>query len=301
MGVKPSIIITSYKMQSQSEGNCKNGPTVVRFRSILESETCKLTQMCDRWVIKLEEASETLTPEIKGEIRSIVGQGRLLMAERFGQFSALVDNCEFKKGEKETTCTDLQGFWEMIYIQVEDVYQKFSRLEALELRGWVEDVVVSSNMDSNEESKKLKVKKIVKKRIGSIASPGVRQFIAQQREKKKRDVNMNMNDKLSVDETVSLEEESAVGSSRSCFSPERTFDGGFFSVKSPAALKVLQSPRNTRSAGCEKVVKIVKSSSSKRMSGLVSPYVSQVAKRVLDTSSLSPVNTLRRSSLFEDV
>jgi len=299
MGVKPSIIITSYKMQSQSEGNCKNGPTVVRFRSILESETCKLTQMCDRWVIKLEEASETLTPEIKGEIRSIVGQGRLLMAERFGQFSALVDNCEFKKGEKETTCTDLQGFWEMIYIQVEDVYQKFSRLEALESRGWVEDVIVSSNMDSNEESKKLNVKKIVKRRIGSISRSGVKQFIAQQREKKKRDVDLNMDDKLSVD--VSLEEESAVGSSRSCFSPERMFDGGFFVVNSPAALKVLQSPRNTRSAGCEKVVKIVKSSSSKRMSGLVSPYVSQVAKRVLDTSSLSPVNTLRRSSLFEDV
>ena len=52
-------------MQSQSEGNGKNGPTVVHFRSILESETSKLTQMCDRWVIKLEEANENLTPEIQ--------------------------------------------------------------------------------------------------------------------------------------------------------------------------------------------------------------------------------------------
>ena len=107
---------------------------------------------------------------------------------------------------------------------------------------------MSSKMDSNEDSKKLGIKKKVKKQIGTTASPGVRHFIAQQREKKKRDVNMNMNEKLSV-ETVSLEEESAVGSSRSCFSPERMFDGGFFSVNSPAALKVLQSPRNTRSAG----------------------------------------------------
>ena len=113
----------------------------------------------------------------------------------------------------------------------------------------MEDVVVSSNVDSYEESKKLDVKKMVKKRIGSSASPGVRQFIAQQREKKKRDVNMNTNDKLSVDVSVSLEGESAVESSRSVFSPERMFDGGFFSVNSPAALKVLQSPRNTRSAG----------------------------------------------------
>ena len=107
---------------------------------------------------------------------------------------------------------------------------------------------MSSKMDGNEDSNKLSVKMKVKKRIGTTANSGVRHFIAQQRQIKKRDVNMNMSEKLSV-ETVSLEEESAVGSSRSCFSPERMFDGGFFSVKSPAALKVLQSPRNTRSAG----------------------------------------------------
>ena len=52
-------------MQSQSEGNVKNALTVVQFRSFLKSETSKLTQLCDRWVIKLEEASENLTPEIK--------------------------------------------------------------------------------------------------------------------------------------------------------------------------------------------------------------------------------------------
>ena len=48
----------------------------------------------------------------------MIGQGRLVMAERFNQFSGLVDNCEFKQGEKETTCMDLKGFWEMIYFQV---------------------------------------------------------------------------------------------------------------------------------------------------------------------------------------
>ena len=57
-------------------------------------------------------------PILQGKIRCVVGQARLVMAERFVQFSGLVDNCEFKKGEKETTCTDLRGFWEMIYFQV---------------------------------------------------------------------------------------------------------------------------------------------------------------------------------------
>lgn len=54
----------------------------------------------------------------KDLIRTAVGQTRLLMGERFKQFEGLVDNCEFKRGEKETTCTDLDGFWDMINFQV---------------------------------------------------------------------------------------------------------------------------------------------------------------------------------------
>ena len=57
----------------------------------------------------------------------MVGQARLVMAERFVQFSGLVDNCEFKQGEKETTCSDLRGFWEMIYFQVK-IFEIFELL-----------------------------------------------------------------------------------------------------------------------------------------------------------------------------
>lgn len=53
-----------------------------------------------------------------GNIRTVIGQAELLMKQRFKQFTGLVDNCEFNSGEKEVTCTDLQGFWDMIYFQV---------------------------------------------------------------------------------------------------------------------------------------------------------------------------------------
>ena len=72
-------------------------------------------------------------------MRTVVGQARLLMKERFGQFRGLVDDCEFSRGEKITTCTDLQGFWEMIYFQVEDVNRKFNALKEAEGRGWTEE------------------------------------------------------------------------------------------------------------------------------------------------------------------
>jgi len=55
---------------------------------------------------------------VEGQIRTTVGQAQLLMKQRFKQFSGLIDNCEFGTGEKATLCTDLQGFWDMIYFQV---------------------------------------------------------------------------------------------------------------------------------------------------------------------------------------
>jgi len=55
---------------------------------------------------------------VRGSIRTTIGQAELLMAERFKQFAGLVDNCEFGTGLKEVTCSDLQGFWDMVYFQV---------------------------------------------------------------------------------------------------------------------------------------------------------------------------------------
>ncbi|KAJ8788386.1 hypothetical protein J1605_000442 [Eschrichtius robustus] len=78
----------------------------------------------------------TRATNAKDLIRTAVGQTRLLMRERFKQFEGLVDNCEYKRGEKETTCTDLDGFWDMLSFQIEDINQKFNNLTKLEESGW---------------------------------------------------------------------------------------------------------------------------------------------------------------------
>ena len=51
-------------------------------------------------------------------MRTAIGKAQLLIAQRFKQFSGLIDNCEFNTGEKETTCQDLDGFWDMVFFQV---------------------------------------------------------------------------------------------------------------------------------------------------------------------------------------
>lgn len=58
---------------------------------------------------------------MEGEVRSVQGQVRLLIRERFGQFLGLVDQCERQIGPKPTTLFDLQGFWEMVLLQVQPI------------------------------------------------------------------------------------------------------------------------------------------------------------------------------------
>ncbi|XP_014802485.1 PREDICTED: disks large-associated protein 5 [Calidris pugnax] len=103
------------------------------FRNILRSETERLTSQCLQWDGKIEL---DIPEDAKDLIRTTTGQTRLLIAERFKQFEGLVDNCEFKRGEKETTCTDLDGFWDMVNFQIEDVNKKFENLKKLQDNEW---------------------------------------------------------------------------------------------------------------------------------------------------------------------
>ncbi|XP_064179813.1 disks large-associated protein 5-like isoform X2 [Anguilla rostrata] len=110
---------------------------VLYFRSVLASETAQLSSLCEEWHLRPEDSS--IPEESRDRIRTAVGQARLLMKERFSQFQGLVDDCELGRGEKVTTCTDLQGFWDMVYFQVEDVIRKFDALREAESRGWQEE------------------------------------------------------------------------------------------------------------------------------------------------------------------
>ncbi|NXX76824.1 DLGP5 protein, partial [Urocolius indicus] len=122
---------TAIEMKSDDAGEQERG--VPYFRNILRSETERLMSQCLQW----DGKSELDIPEdAKDLIRTTVGQTRLLIAERFKQFEGLVDSCEFKRGEKETTCTDLDGFWDMVNFQIEDVNKKFDNLKKLQDNEW---------------------------------------------------------------------------------------------------------------------------------------------------------------------
>jgi len=270
---------------------------------MLALETIRLTGLCEAWENNLEKNKEKMSEVIEGELRSVIGQGRLVMAERFAQFSGLVDNCEFKQGEKETTCMDLKGFWEMIYFQVVDVDRKFDDLEKIEANNWVEIVVEQPVVPKkNQEGvSRKRAAAVVKK----VASAGLKALIAAKRRKAGKVVDEKgvgaVKEAAREIDAINIIIDKASDETTCLISPDKTFDGGFFSIKSPSR-QLAKSPtaRETQSTGCDRLRKSVLTESAKRVSGLVSPFVSQVARRAMGNGEkLGPVKDSRRSSLFE--
>nr|XP_034958219.1 disks large-associated protein 5 [Zootoca vivipara] len=186
------------------------------FRNLLRCETEKLESHCLEW----DGAAEADIPEDgKNLVRTTVGQTRLLIAERFKQFEGLVDNCEFRRGEKETTCNDLDGFWDMVNFQVEDVKKKFENLRKLQENGW--------KMADNVQAKRPPLKKKTAPERATKAGGGS----VERRAARKRLAAI----KAAVKNRIKAE--GLVVEAAGQESPKEvekvTFDGGFFKIESP--------------------------------------------------------------------
>ncbi|XP_067679466.1 serine-rich adhesin for platelets-like isoform X2 [Haliotis asinina] len=210
----PALEKTGTSEESKSQATAAGASAgvdhdVLYFRNLLTSETARLNEYITLWNKTKEEEATNISEEVEGQIRTTVGQAQLLIDQRFKQFRGLVDNCEFKTGEKETTCTDLQGFWDMIYFQVEDVDKKFDDLKTLQANNW------------QEVKKAVPVKKVVKKKTSAPLKPkagGPSKFAAFRAQMKKQ------------------KEEEAKSSAAAAASPAesvKVIDFGFFTVTSP--------------------------------------------------------------------
>lgn len=157
------------------------------FRNLLKQETDRLNDTCKKWD-KISNEEENLHDEVTGQIRTTIGQAHLLIDQRFRQFSGLIDLSEDKNAEKQATASDLQGFWEMIYYQVEDVNAKFDALEKLKENNWQE-----------EEKKTRKITRKTKpKKEAAVASTKGRSKVARTRSRI-QEMKMAMKAKMAAD------------------------------------------------------------------------------------------------------
>ncbi|XP_052639534.1 disks large-associated protein 5 isoform X2 [Harpia harpyja] len=206
-----STDITALEMKSDDIREQEHD--VPYFRNILRSETERLMSQCLQWDGKLEL---DIPEDAKDLIRTTVGQTRLLIAERFKQFEGLVDNCEFKRGEKETTCTDLDGFWDMVNFQIKDVNKKFDNLKKLQDNEWQPLDVPSKVI----VKKKTIPNRVSKPKLGAAARTAAQNRLAA--------IKAVMRDKMKHDGAVDHTHQEKLPEVEKV-----VFEAGFFRIESP--------------------------------------------------------------------
>lgn len=195
----------------------ENQHDVPYFRDTLRLEIERLTSLCVHWEQNTEVTDVEIPEDAKALIRTTVGQTRLLMTERFKQFEGLVDDCEFKRGEKETTCTDLDGFWDMVNFQVEDVLKKFTDLDRLKENAWQQ-----VNIQAKKVKKKIAPVAASKPNQGDNARAAARNRLAA--------IKAAMKNKTKQEDVLSEASETQATKDANTV----VFDAGFFKVESPA-------------------------------------------------------------------
>ncbi|XP_017880981.1 disks large-associated protein 5-like [Ceratina calcarata] len=146
--------------------------TAQYFQFLLNREIERLNDLCDKWA-KIQNEPET-TEDGRYEINQAIGQTNLLMNKKFERFRRLVADCETGKGEMLVTCKDLQGFWDMMYMEIENCDERFEKLEKLRALGW-------EQIESPVRKPVVKKRNIAKKKVAPTRSSSLRSFLARKR------------------------------------------------------------------------------------------------------------------------
>jgi len=243
------------------------------FEKLLEQEKIKMVSVCQMWEAKLRHMAPEIPEAIQGMIRSAVGQGRQILAERFPQFRDLVDRCASGAGLPKVLVSDLQGFWEMIDIQVKDVQEKFSAVSVSESNGWNLPLASEEVLAVKTISKAPLAHKGNSSRSRSAPSEGLKELIVQRRRKMQTDKIVEVH----IEKGETIESKTAQLSPL----PLKTFDGGFFTLSSPAAC-LLRDARTrcqtARSVGRKATINRLVTASAGRTAPLLSPFMSRYGK-----------------------
>ncbi|XP_054164467.1 disks large-associated protein 5-like [Oppia nitens] len=151
------------------------------YRDLVTTETNKFKILCHQWTQTMDNEPD-ITEEAVGHIRSTIGKTNLFINQRFKQFSGLIDDCEMKRGVKETKVEDLQGFWEMIYFQILDLHQSFERLNQLKDNKWTELEVKPKDVPKAAPNKRV-IKVLPKHTSKPIVRSKIREQIQNMRNK----------------------------------------------------------------------------------------------------------------------
>lgn len=150
------------------------------FIRILEEQTARLLELADKAENELN--TPNLSEEVIGKLRSASGKARLLVSQKMQQFKGLcTNNITQSEGEAfPTTNEDLQGFWDMVNLQVDQVDKLFEEINKLKENNWKEDTITKVE---NKVNGAAKPRKAIPKPKASAANEEARKQREEQRKK----------------------------------------------------------------------------------------------------------------------
>ncbi|XP_045483185.1 uncharacterized protein LOC123688625 isoform X2 [Harmonia axyridis] len=138
------------------------------FLKILEQEATRLLRMAEECESELEK-NPGLSEDAIGYIRSTSGKAKLLVSQKMQQFKGLcTNNITQIEGEAfPTTNEDLQGFWDMVMLQVKQVDALFEDIDKMKKNNWQE---IEPEKQIRSAKNGTKPKKIINRAVKSKAS-----------------------------------------------------------------------------------------------------------------------------------
>lgn len=120
----------------------RNREAAAYFRKQLQQESERLLSIVSEWDAYKMTHSDTMESEYVDMIDVAIGQTRLLTTKKFMQFSGLIERCDSGLGMPKVFATDLEGFWSLVSIQVENCDDRFAKLNKLKANNWIDVVVM---------------------------------------------------------------------------------------------------------------------------------------------------------------
>nr|XP_032293213.1 guanylate kinase-associated protein mars isoform X2 [Drosophila virilis] len=123
--------------------------SVQYFRMQLDNEIRRLHSICAEWdSYNNQNEARLLENGAKDMIDAAIGQTKLLTSKKLMQFKSLIDRCEAgatgiglppndgSEDSKPVFVEDLEGWWDMLRLQSENVDKRFDRLLRLKANDW---------------------------------------------------------------------------------------------------------------------------------------------------------------------
>ncbi|XP_060068113.1 uncharacterized protein LOC132548278 [Ylistrum balloti] len=122
------------------------------FLRLTELEKNSLSSHCAHVEVDLQ--CDEVPEEVRGKIRAAIGKANLLVDQKCKQFQELCsEHIEPSADRKLLKVEDLQGFWDMIKLQIDSVYRMFAEIELSRQNGWKELNAHSQNSSVNSSPK----------------------------------------------------------------------------------------------------------------------------------------------------